>query len=315
MDWKHKLSLMDCEALQDLCCYLYDSDRYATQDKEALIDVLLHGKLRQLFYLMDKSAFKTLKRLVRHPDRTVTLSIYPVEQLLQLHLIEEIPMLIEEPDTGWYRIREEAQELAVRLERSRHFDHMMNRMIRMDELLLGIFHTFGVLELHQCQAILQMYDIDIRPQRLFSMMNWRLPIRDELMSFQITGKKQSLSFIMLRGLDFQKVTKGLRRFPEYTYELCDEMEMRRRKDRYFQKDLPEFEVLNAQLRKHFSRHFVADNTIEMIEAYQYHTTHHKKEHMILRVFEETKMRPYLEAVKAALLDVYRKGHAAWNPSK
>lgn len=79
--------------------------------------------------------------------------------------------------------------------------------------------------------------------------------------------------------------------------------------------LPEIEVLQELLLKRFSWHFVKAYFCQFIDTYQYHITEFTEENIIFRIFDQAMIAPYIEAVKAVLPDIYRKGHSAWSPSQ
>lgn len=313
MDWAQQLEYMDVEQLRDLCFYLYQKESMVQKDKAELIHALLHGKKKFLCMLLDKQAIKTLKQLCHHPDRLLHLSVYPVSQLLEVTFIEEVPCIEVRKGYGWYRIRKEAQLVSEQFVRARHYDERIAQMQRLDDIVLGLLHTYGVLDLKQCMLFLQSYGIEVEENWLFAFFSWRLSIRDICQGFLVSTEKGSRAFIKLREIEFFSFTKALHHYPQYIYDFIEEAELRSRKDRYFAKGLAEFEVLNDQLYKRFSHHFIQMNMRMMIDAYQYHVCEHVMEQKLIRVFSEPEIRPYLDAVKAALPDIYRKGHAAWNP--
>ncbi len=307
MMWQYQLEAMDDEALRDLIGYLYGYEKYADANREKMIHILLTGKKRSVFYLMDKNAFKTLRRLVRHPDRPLTYRYYPVDQLLELSMIEEVPHLENDETRGWYQIRKEAMPFALRVAKNRHYDPLVAQLQKQDELLLGMFHTFGLLELNQCVRMLAEYGIIIESEHLFAAMTWRLRIREQLQAFQIRQNDEAMSFIMLRGMNFMELYRGIMQYPEIPYTLCCEEEMRSRTQRYYAAKKEALKPLENHLLTHFSRRFVRGVVHELIDVYQYHTGSFTYEDMIYRVFAKEEIAPLLEEAIQAIPDQYRKG--------
>lgn len=308
MNWKEHLQQMDDEALRDLCGYLYGSEKAEKLGHDSLVQSLLQGKYRYVFELIDKSAYKTLRRLYRHPDRPVYYDTYPVDQLLSLHMIEEIPSLYHEKTHGWYRIKEEALMFVQKMYSARHYDALLNKMEEFDEILMGLFHTFGLLELHQCVEMLAMYGIDITPQRLFSSISWRLSIREYLQAFQLNQHGACMSFIILRDLDLSEALQAIVAQKQYEYTLCDKASMRKRCNRYYTMESIELVQLMEQLKVSFTKRFAIDVAKELIDTYQYHCTSFTREYMIYRVMKEEDIKPYLELAIHAIPDLYCKGH-------
>lgn len=305
--WQYQLEAMSDDALRDLLGYLYGYEKYADADREKMIHILLTGKKRSVFYLMDKEAFKTLRRLVRHPDRPLTYRYYPVDQLLELSMIEEVPHLESDEIRGWYQIRKEAMPFALRVAKNRHYDPLVAQMQKQDELLLGMFHTFGLLELSQCVQFLAAYGITIEAERLFAAMTWRLSIREQLQAFQIRQNDEIMSFIMLRGMDFMELYHGIMQYPKIPYTLCAQEEMRSRTDRYFAVKKEAMKQLEKRLLMHFSRRFAHDVLHELIDVYQYHCTAFTREAMIYRVFAREEIKGLIDAAIRVIPDQHRKG--------
>lgn len=308
MSWQEQIQVLSDQELVDLCGYLYGFVQIDHADRNQLEEKLLHGKNRNIFYLIDKNAYKTIKRLIRHPDRSLTYRYYPVDQLLELGIIEVIPAWDNDEDHGWYRICDEAMAFAMKVSRARHFDPLIATMQKMDELLLGLFHTYGLLELHQCAEMLEEYGITMAPQRLFAAITWRLTLRDHLHGFQIRQHGDTMAFIMLRGLDFILTYQGIRRYSQYYYDEISESQVRQRRDRYYARHLPEVKALAQYLRPSFSRKFIRTIIEELIDAYQYHEREFQFTAMIQRVFDPQAAAAKITAAKMALPDIYRKGH-------
>lgn len=308
MSWQEQLQALSDPELADLCGYLYGFERVQDADREQLENQLLHGKKRSVFYLMDKDAYKTIKRLIRHPDRPLSYCYYPVDQLLDLGIIAEMPALDSDENHGWYTICEEAMDFVVKVSRARHYDKLIMMMQKMDELLLGLFHTYGLLELHQCAEMLEEYGIAMEPQRLFAAITWRFTLRDDLHGFQIRQHGEAISFIMLRGLDFISTYQGIRCYAQYYYDEISEAKLRKRCDRYFARQLPEVKALASYLQAVFSRKLIRSIICELIDTYQYHERDFSYTTMIQRVFDPAESAAKLAAAIAALPDIYRKGH-------
>ncbi len=308
MSWKNQIAALSDLEVADLCGYLYGFDRIQGMEREQLEHQLLHGKKRSIFYLIDKDAYKTIKRLIRHPDRPLTYCYYPVEQLLELNIIEEIPALDSDEEHGWYRICEEAMDFAQKVSRARHFDSLVAMMQKMDELLLGLFHTYGLLEVHQCAEMLEDYGVDMDPHRLYASITWRLTLRGTLHGFQVRQHGDAIAFIMLRGLDFISTYQGIRSYPQYYYDDFSEAQLRKHKDRYFAKQLPELKELTRYLRTVFSRKLIHTILEELIDTYQYHDKDFTYTETIQRVFDPAESMKKLANAIAALPDIYRKGH-------
>lgn len=310
MNWQQMVEALSEEQLHDLLGYLYGFERCQNLERSRLEHMLLHGKKRSFFYLCDKSAYKTLKCLIRHPDRPLHLPHYPVEQLLELNVIEEVPSLTKEQDYGWYQIREEAYDFVQRIARTRHYDPLMASLKQQDEILLGLFHSYGLLELNQCCEMLKQYGIIMDPQHLFSSLTWRIPRREVLHGFQLQRRNQIVSFIILNDLDFMKTYKAITAYPKLTYDLCDIDELTKRKSRYYAMNLPAMQSLREYMLKAFSRKFTQTILQQLIDAYQYHSCDFTFEATIFRVFNEAESRPYLEQAITALPDIYFKAHSA-----
>jgi len=309
MSWLEQIQALPEEQLRDLMSYLYGS-RYQNSDLETLQQTLLHGKKRCFFYLCDKQAYKTLKRLIRHPDRSIHLQRYPIEQLLQLGMAEEIPSLHREKNIGWYQIRDEALPFAKSVFKIRHYDRLVFNLQRQDDILLGLFHSYGLLELHQCCNMMAQYGIDIDSEQLFLSITWRLPRSEYLQGFQLHQHGKVASFIMLRGLDFISAYQGIRMHAGVPYAVCEEQEMRKRKHRYYAMETAPMLALKQYLIKAFSRQYALAVLREFIDAFQYHTCEFTYEKTLYRVFGEAEMKPYLEAAMTALPDIYLKAHSA-----
>ncbi len=310
MNWNEMAAALSEEQLRDLIGYLYDFERCQNKNRSQLEHLLLHGKKRNFFYLCDKSAYKTVKCLLRHPNRPLHLPHYPVEQLLELNVIEEIPSLTKEKDYGWYQIREEAHDFAQRIARTRHYDPLMAEMKRQDDIILGLFYSYGLLEMNQCCEMLRNYGVTIDPEHLFSSVTWRLSRRNVLQGVQIQRRGQTASFIILNDLDFMNTYRGITAHPDLTYELCSQDELLKRTSRYYAIELPAMKELKNYLLKSFSRKFAQTILQELIDAYQYHACAFTFEATIFRVFPETESRPYLEQAITALPDIYFKAHSA-----
>lgn len=310
MNWNDVLSNMETAELRDLCGYLYGFEIAEKRSHEELVESLIHGKNRYFFELIDKEAFKTLRRLVRHPDRPINYAHYQVDQLLTLHMIEELPNIEQSPMLGWYKLRDEALPFANKIAHVRHYAPLLVKLEAFEEILMGLFHTFGLLELHQCVEMLAAYGIEIAPQQLFSSISWRLSIREHLQAFQLKQRGQLVSFIILRGLNLSEALSTIMSQKQYDYILCDKEEMRRRSDRYYAMASIEMTQLIEQLKTVFTKRFAIDVAKELIDTYQYHTTTFTKEYMIVRVIEEDEIRPYLELAIRSIPDVYCKGHSS-----
>lgn len=298
------------EQLSDLIGYLYGFERYATQDRAALEHLLLHGKKRSFFYLSDKGAYKTIKCLLRHPDRPLHLTHYPIAQLLELGVIEEVPSLTLEKDYGWYQIREEAYDFAQRIARTRHYEPLIVELKRQDEILFGLFHSYGMLELNQCCDMLKQYGIEMDPQHLFSSLTWRLSRREVLQGIQLQRRNKTACFIILRGLDFMKTYHGITAYPHLLYEFKDESEIKRRSERYFASEFDALIELRRFLLQSFSRRFTKTILQELIDAYQYHVCDFTFEETILRVFDQELSKKLIEKAITALPDIYLKSYSA-----
>lgn len=298
------------DEIRDIVGFLYGFDRYEQKERSELEQLLYHGKRRNFFYLTDKTAYKTIKCLLRHPDRPLHLTHYPVDQLLELQIIEEVASLTMEKDFGRYQIREEALDFAQRIARTRHYDPLIFDLKQQDDVLFGLLHSYGLLELNQCCDLLKQYGMELDPRHLFSSLTWRLSRREVLQGLQLKRRNQTVSFIILRGLDFMNTYKGITAYPNLSYKSCDKTEMLLRKDRYFALNLPSMLVLKDFLLTSFSRRFTQTILQELIDAYQYHTCDLTFEPTIYRVYGETKSRQYLEQAITALPDIYFKAHSA-----
>lgn len=315
MDWHERVHALSDQELFDLCGYLYGFAAIADDDRERLEKRLLSGKRRNVFYLIDKNAYKTIRRLIRHPDRPVTYRYYPVDQLLELGMIESIPAWDNDEVHGWYQIRTEALDFATRVSRARHFDPLVKRMMKMDQCLLGLLHTYGMLELHQCAQMSMQYGITMEPQRLFAAVTWRLTLRDELQGLLVRQHGTAMAFILLRGLEFVPTYQGICRFPQYEYELIEEATLIQRKDRYYAQQLPKLQELTRYLRTAFSRKLVKAIITEFIDAYQYHVRQFPFMTMMQRVFDADELTRQLNEARQCLPDIYRKGHAPKDDDK
>lgn len=310
MSWKQTVESLSDEQLQDLIGYLYGFERYAQKDRNQLEHLLLHGKKRSFFYLSDKGAYKTIKCLLRHPDRPLHLTHYPVDQLLELQIIEEVPSLMMEKDFGWYQIREEAFDFAQRIARTRHYDPLMAELKRQDMILFGLLHSYGMLELNQCCDMLKQYGVIIEPRHLFSSLTWRLSRREVLQGIQLQRRNQTVSFILLRGLDFMSTYKGITAHPSISYKRFDSEEIISRSKRYFALEQGAVVELRNFMLQSFSRKFTQTILQELIDAYQYHACDFTFEDTMIRVFDKTKTSQYLEKAITALPDIYLKAHSA-----
>lgn len=304
------ISDLNDEQLKDLIGYLYGFERYAAADRLRLEHLLLHGKRRCFFYISDKSAYKTLKCLIRHPDRPLHLTHYPVEQLLELQVIEEIPTLIMEKDYGWYQIREEAYDFVQRITRTRHYDPLMVHLKLQDELLFGLFHSYGLLELNQCCEMMERCGVSINAKHLYSSLTWRLSRRDILQGISLQRRNQIVYFILLRGLDFMKTYRGITAQSKLSYADYDREQILKRKDRYFALRLTAMMELKQFLLQSLSRRFTQTILQELIDAYQYHACEFTFEEIIFRVFGAEESKKYLDQAITALPDIYLKAQSA-----
>ncbi len=118
-----------------------------------------------------------------------------------------------------------------------------------------------------------------------------------------------ISFIMLRGMDFIGLYRGIMRYPMIPYVLCDQATMQNRKDRYYASEYPEMKQLRERLMPHFSRRFINSVLCEMIDTYQYHVASFTNENTLYRVIDRETLEPYVKRATEAIPDVYRKGLA------
>ncbi len=307
--WRDQLEAMSDEDLRDLLGYLNGDAKYEHADRVTMVQALLNGKKRSVFYLMDKDAFKTLRRLVRHPDRPLAYRYYPVKQLLELAMIEAIPHLDHDDEGGWYQIREEAMPFALRVAHNRHYEPLVNEMRLFDQLMMGLMHSYGVLELGQCTRLLAHYGLDFQADRLFAAISWRLSIREQLQAFQMRSATRVTSFIMLRGMDFMDLHRHIQKYRDLPYRCLPKDALLMRKERYFALANEEMKQLSEALLKRFSRKLVQRILYDLIEAKQYHRGPFSYEDVIYRVFEKEAIIAYLQAASASIPDLYRKGYS------
>lgn len=294
--WEMQLDALTTSQCIDLYTYLWNCDVEHYDVKQRI----LHGKKKHLFKLIDKDAFKTMRRLYRHQERAIDTTIYPVEQLLEVGIAREVTI----EGFPQYELHPQAIPFVKSIMHARHFDEYLKSWQLRDYLLMGIMHTYGMLEVEHLCVLLKNYDIVVEAQEVMQSVRWRLSIRNQLQIYNKQKGKQAQSYIALKNCDFEKLYKLRKSNSDifrktYTYE-----DMIDRKDRYYALENSEVQDFMKELRTRFSQQFVETSAKEMIDVYVYHFGSFTHYDMIIRVLNKEKIDTLKERAIASFDMIY-----------
>lgn len=300
--WVEQIRALSTDELVDLNIYFYGEENVLTRDRRILVPKIRHAKKRYIFYMMDKDAYKCLRKVYREPMRFLNRKIYHPQQAVAMGFVDEI---IPDPNTHYrnYEINKEALPVVEKLYRARHYDPLIKEFHRFDEIMFGLIHTYGMLELNQCVELLKAYGFDADPRRLAACLRWRYALKDVMQIFDVTDKDKEISYIIMKDLHYPNCLEAYKARGNQNL-FVDEKKLRQRADRYFAMQQIEFEELMKKLLTTLSRNFTISTLKRLIDCYQYDLCDFPHQYMLERVFGEDEIGPYLTLAKESLIHVY-----------